>query len=115
METNSDLNCKNGSLYVRGREIPLEHPVDYSFKWRDKIILMYDPDAIVEKFGQFQNLIAIDSNGEMHWTAELPTTKTGDRYTEISSENPLIVNSFHSYVCEIDPETGKIVTKIFTK
>ena len=77
--------------------------------------MLFDPDAYTEKFGQFQNLIALKETGELIWKAELPTTTSGDRYYKIAKRLPLVAYSIYSYQCEIDPATGKIKARTFIK
>lgn len=103
------------SLKINSKNIKLDHPILTAFAFEDKIIILYDPDSYMPKFGQFPNLLAIDINGKEVWRAELPTMTTGDCYYKIVSENPLKALSFHSYECEIDLDTGKLKNKIFLK
>jgi ABC-type transport system substrate-binding protein len=49
------------------------------------------------------------------WTAELPTTNTGDSYYRIVSYRPLVAYSICSYECEIDLDTGRILRRSFFK
>jgi hypothetical protein len=102
-------------LYINGRSFELEHPISEAFELYGKIIVLLNPDAYMEKFGQFQNLIALKETGELLWKAELPTTNSGDCYYKIASQLPLLVYSFSSWECEIDPATGRINARTFFK
>jgi hypothetical protein len=109
------LSFSGNVITVNGNNIKLDYPIQTAFLLGDKIIVLYDPDSYVPKFGQFQNLLAIDLNGKEIWKAELPTTMTGDCYYKIASKNPLKAYSFKSYECEIDLDTGRIKNKTFLK
>lgn len=62
------------------------------------------------------NFFCYSSDGVLLWKAELPVgNEDEDYYYRISSRSPLVVNSFSSYRCEINPEAGKIVRKTFFK
>lgn len=112
---NYKVEVREGKLILRGQQTSTDYPVSDAFQEDDKIIVLFDPDSKTGKFGQFPNLIAIDRRGQKIWTAQLPTTETGDAYYRISSRKPLIAYSVCSYSCEIDTQTGKIKQKIFYK
>ncbi len=103
------------TILVNGIEVRLDYAVEEAFESNGRIIVLLDPDAYTEKFGQFPNLLAVSPSGNRLWTAELPTTDPGDRYYKITSRAPLIASSIWSYECEIDPATGKIKNRIFYK
>src|SRR4051812_14436996 len=88
--------------------IDMAYPIEEAFDVNGKVIVLFNPDAFIEKFGQFNNICALDSKGRRLWTADLPTTDTGDCYYKIASRAPLIAYSVCSYECEIDIETGRI-------
>lgn len=102
-------------LVIGGRECRLDFPIIQAVPAGQTAVVLYNPDAYTERFGQFRNLVAVNAQGSIVWTAELPTTSSGDRYYKIASADPLIVYSIWSVQCVIDPETGKIVTQTFTK
>jgi hypothetical protein len=112
----NDLVTLSGNTVVVGcKTITLSYPIAEAFRLEDKIIVLLDPDAYTEKFGQFRNLIALTIDGERLWTAELPTSMSSDTYYRISSKNPLVADSFSSYACEIDKLNGKIINRTFFK
>lgn len=79
-------------------------------------IVLYDMDSNIRKWGQFPNIICLNSKGEKIWIVELPTTDTGDSYCQMEfKNNELWAYSNCSYICKINPENGKIIEKIFTK
>jgi hypothetical protein len=47
--------------------------------------------------------------------ADFPEPTREDYYYLITSRKPLVVTSFSSYDCELDPGTGKIVSREFFK
>ncbi|HOX03244.1 MAG TPA: hypothetical protein P5555_13325 [Candidatus Paceibacterota bacterium] len=103
------------TIRVSGASLELEYPVADAFELEDRIIVLFNPDACTKKFGQFPNLVALRPTGERLWTAELPTTTSGDRYYKVASRNPLVVYSIHSVECEIDIATGRIKARRFSK
>lgn len=109
------LSYSGNTITINGKLINLNYPVLLAYVALSKIIVLFNPDAYIPKFGQFQNLVAIDVEGNTLWTAELPTSYTGDCYYKITSQIPLKALSFQSFECDIDLDTGKIVSKEFVK
>jgi len=105
------ISYSGKTLLINGSPVDLEHPIAEAFEADGKLLVLFDPDARTEKFGQFPNLVALSVSGEKLWTAELPTTTSGDRYYKIASKRPLVVYSIYSEECEIDPDIGKIVVR----
>jgi hypothetical protein len=110
-----DVRILGETVLSDGRRFDFEHPVQEAWWWEDLLIVLFDPDAHSERFGQFPNLVAVDVNGTRRWVAELPTTTTGDRYYRIASREPLVAYALSSHDCEIDLRTGRIVRREFTK
>lgn len=105
-----------GDVLITGdQRLELRHAIDAAWRANDRIIVLFDPDAEQGKVGQFSNLIAVDERGNEVWTAELPTSTTGDRYYRVESEDPIVVSSVSSFDCEIDAATGRILRKEFMK
>ncbi|MEM9558548.1 MAG: hypothetical protein AAGC60_30125 [Acidobacteriota bacterium] len=98
-------------FYSTGLPSELLHPVVDAIEFDDRLVVLFDPNAKTSKFGQFANLIALSRGGELLWTAELPTTTSGDRYYKLTPGENLRAASVYSFVCEIDPETGRILRK----
>jgi len=82
---------------------------------KDRVIILYDASAAPSPYGQFNNLVAYDLNGNKLWTAEHPTNDSSDHYTAISKSAPLTVNNWQGFECAIDLASGKIIHKAFTK
>lgn len=96
----------------------LDYPIKSIISLEDKqcFIVLYDMDSNIRKWGQFPNIICLNNKGEKIWTVELPTTSTGDSYYQMEFEDgKLIADSWRSYSCEIDVNTGKIISKVFFK
>jgi len=102
------ISVSDRTLRIDGQSFNLEYPISEAFELNGRIIVLFNPDACTENFGQFQNLIALKETGELLWKAELPTTTSGDRYYKVAKRIPLVAYSVYSYECEIDPATGKI-------
>jgi hypothetical protein len=109
------ISYENQTLTVDGQAHQLEHRILDAIEYDDRVVVLFDPNAHVEKFGQFRNRIAISRHGTRLWVAELPTSTSGDRYYRIVRENSLRASSIYSLVCEIDPATGQILAKEFVK
>jgi hypothetical protein len=75
------------------------------------VVVLYDPDAYRETFGQFPNLIAFSVSGEKLWTAALPTNESGDRYYRAYLRDGLMADSLKSFACRIDESSGRIFVK----
>jgi len=109
------ISISGRTLHIDGRSFDLEYSIAEAFELPGRVIVLFDEAAYTEKFGQFQNLIALKETGELLWKAELPTTTSGDRYYKIAERHPLVAYSIYSYNCEIDPATGKIKARTFIK
>lgn len=80
---------------------------------RKTCIVLLDPD---QKNGIFQNLVAVDVNGCILWKAELPDSTGGDVYLDVNFQGDLLVaHSWSGFKVVIDPESGRILSKEFTK
>lgn len=112
----SEIKFENNNLLTTDIKVELDYKILVAYEATENtIIVLLDPDSNLSKFGQFNNLVALDKEGKEKWTAELPTTTSGDCYMQIVSREPLVVDSFSSYRCQIDLETGKIEQKRFYK
>lgn len=109
------LVSSGSRLIVGDHMVELEYPIQEAFALEDKILVLYSPDAYQRDFGQFPNFVAFTPSGTKLWTAELPTTMTGDRYYEVSSWAPLVARSVYSFECELESSSGRIISKRFLK
>ena len=103
------------SVIVGDQRFMTQYPVQNAFVLDDRLLVLYLPSSMPGKIGQFSNLVAFDNEANLVWTAELPTTETGDCYYRVISREPLIVNSVRSYQCTLDPDTGRLKSKVFLK
>ncbi len=99
-------------IVAQGRWIELEHPIQDAFLRDGRIFVLFDPGSGSWSSG---NMVCVGLDGEKLWVAEFPESGREDYYYLISSRNPLVVNSFSSYKCELDPATGKILSREFLK
>ena len=110
-------------LTIDGRVVQLDWPVLEVAETRDKVFVLLDPDAYLGDASYkyslrnggpaIRNLVAISRDCQRLWEGELPEGR--DYYYQFSSTEPLQVNSFSSFLCEIDPESRKILAKEFLK
>lgn len=79
----------------------------------EMVLVVYDYMEY-EKGLPARNFVAYDHSGGIIWTAETPE-KESSAYYQISSLDPLVVSSYCSRACTIDPANGKIVKQDFFK
>jgi len=121
-----NITYDGSQLQIDGKAVETPSPIREAFAVKWGIIVLMD------QFGDLKgpildireirnapkgtNLFCYSPDGIVLWKAELPINNNEeDYYYRISSRSPLIVNSFSSYRCEIDPTTGKIIRKEFLK
>ena len=102
-------------LKVDGLEWELDYRVQDAFESGSNVIVLFDPSGDALKIQNFKNLVCYSKNKELLWIADLPTDKPADTYCGISSRDPLKLYSFCSYTVRIDPSSGEIIEKTFTK
>ena len=114
---------KGNEIEIGAKVIRLPWPILSTMEVEDKVVVLLDPNAYLKdptylsemKNGKesIKNMIAFNKNGEKIWEAELP--EKSDYYYKVLSRTPLIANSFSSYSCEIDIDTGLIRKQEFLK
>jgi hypothetical protein len=63
-----------------------------------------------------RNLVRCRVDGSVVWRAELPDPSGPDAYTEVTwAKAGLLGNSWSCYLVRLDPMTGRILEKTFTK
>tara|TARA_B100001094_G_scaffold333065_1_gene408267 strand:+ start:407 stop:745 length:339 start_codon:yes stop_codon:yes gene_type:complete len=110
-----EINKGNKEIKLDDKTHQFDHRIEDGYVIDDLIIILLSPDDHKVRFGQFQNLLALNFDGNILWHAELSTNRPGDCYREIYSITPLQALSFCSFHCHIDIKTGKITKKIFYK
>ena len=110
-----NVSFSGNSLIVGECSWQVEYPILQAIPIGERIIVLYDPDAHQEKFGQFPNLVAFNHKGEKLWAAQLPTNESGDCYWRIYVKDGLMADSFKSFSCQIDEASGNIQSKVFYK
>lgn len=110
-------------IKVDGRPTRMEYMVRDAFWAHGRAIVLLDPNAYLDHpaYGQqrrssrkpVQNLRAYSPAGELLWQAEQP--EFADHYYRIESHEPLVALSFSAYRCDIDPESGRILSKHYLK
>lgn len=97
-------------------------PILDAVEQEGKVFVLLNPDSyLLDKNYKhvrhggavIKNLMAFDKTGSKLWEAEMP--QDADYYYRICSKSPLIANSFSSYRCQIDPNTGAILSREFYK
>jgi len=111
------------NVTVAATSLALDYGVRDAFDLDGRVIVLIDPDAYLHDpeheqarrrgDNPIRNLRAYAADGELLWEAEFP--EAVDYYYRIVSRQPLVVLSFSSYRCRIDPETGRITEAEFTK
>lgn len=116
--SNLPISCDvrdDGSLLIDQVVVPTPYPVLNAVGLPTCVVVMYDPDASPRSWGTFPNLAGFDAMGQQLWVTEPPTTDSGDCYVQLASSDALVAWSWSCYMCEIDPATGRILSRVFTK
>ena len=89
----------------------------------DLTLVILDPDAYLadaeyvaaHRAGRpaLRNLWAFDSSGRKVWEAEMP--EPSDYYYEFTSDDAIVAASFSGFTCEISPNDGSIIKRVFHK
>lgn len=95
-------------------QIEVTYPVLDARQIGSFIVVLYDYMAFSRE-GPARNLFAYASNGQFVWRAEDIGQGQTDGFTNVVSEEPLVVGNFAGFTCSIDLETGHVLTKVFTK
>jgi hypothetical protein len=77
-------------------------------------ILLFDSPA--GSGGRLENLVCVDHEGALIWTAQLPKDTLPDAFLSARMEGAVIVaNTWSCFAVTIDPRTGKTLGCAFTK
>ena len=116
--TNTDLSeglsFEGRTIRVAGRMWSVDYDIHDCRLVDYHVVVLYD-NMGGPRHRQFRNLEAFDLEGRKLWTAEHATSETADVYVSFMPGPPLTVLSFACFVCKIDPVTGRIIHKTFTK
>ena len=83
----------------------------------DDAIVLLDPDQRPEgvlPWHPFFNLLRVAANGEVVWRAPM-VERSVKSWVSVSYEDDKLFASAWSWSCELDPATGRIIDKVFTK
>jgi hypothetical protein len=113
------------TLEIDGRPIETRWEIRDAFEVGGKVIALLDFFANIKQpvlhideirgLPKGQNLHCFSGEGTLLWEAEFPEGDGPDYYYSVTSHVPLVANSFSSYRCEIDLDTGRIVRRQFYK
>lgn len=108
-----EINDGLGQLLVSG----LPFPVKALCATTETVVVLFQPDAFVEQYGQFENLRAYDYRGEEIWRGDLPTTHTGDHFGSMSCSgvHVVVAHSFSGFRLTLELRTGKETERTFLK
>jgi hypothetical protein len=91
-----------------------QYPVIEAREIGKYVLVLYDYMSFPDQ-EPARNLFAYDRNGQLLWRSVHIGSGAADAYTNILSEEPLIVGNFSGFNCTIDIRTGEVTTKSFTK
>ena len=104
----------NDIVTVAGRSWAVPYPIIDLKQIEDRVFIIYDPSS-GPGHGRFHNLEAFEVDGRRIWTAEQPVEEPSAVYLEFREGDGLWVWNFACYLCEIDPDTGRLLKARFTK
>ena len=117
------FSCQDGVLIIKDanddRELWRGKPDGYDV---GKVLAVSDPDRCVAFLEPrlmkrpFPNLVCVDANGSVVWRAELPDHSGDDIYVDAEVRSGFLVAfSWLCYRVTIDPFSGEITSRLFTK
>jgi hypothetical protein len=110
----AELHFEGNQVSVGERRWDVPYPVSDLLRIGGSIIVLYDYMS-GPRHQQFRNLEGFAPDGRRLWTAKQPTTETADSYVAISDRDGLTAWSFASYLCKLNPKTGRLLSREFTK
>jgi hypothetical protein len=109
------LSARSGQIIHSQGSIQAAFPVLDAREIDDTIVVVYDYMSF-PRGEPSRNLFAYSRRtGDELWRAEDIGAGAIDGYTGVISESPLIVFNFACFECRIDLQTGKVISKVFTK
>ncbi len=121
-----NISYTGSKLMIGDQVVETPWHIREAFEINGKIIALLDQHAYLKgpirdiremrESPKGRNLFCYSDKGSLLWKAEFPDgDNSEDYYYKISSRIPLQANTFSSFRCEIDPDTGRIKSKIFLK
>jgi hypothetical protein len=117
------LEVKGSTLIVSGNAVEVGGPILEARQVAGIVLVLIDPDSYLADqdyrrkrrsgLAAVHNLRAFSAKGDQLWAAEMP--EDADYYHKIVSIDPIEVDSFSGFRCQIDPRTGAILTKRFMR
>ena len=108
------IECKvEGNIIISNNErvVLAEHPQNAYYREEQGLYIVLYPYYAHNEMNQYHNLCCIDRGGNIKWIAELPSNDA-DSYVSIKlTDNTICANSFSSYYCIIDVDSGRILEK----
>jgi hypothetical protein len=109
------VSVESGQLIFSRGSIPALFPVLEAREIGDIVVVLYDYMAFPRNEPS-RNLFAYSAQTRKElWRAEDIGAGAIDGYTNFITEAPLVVGNFACFNCQIDVQTGKVVSKVFTK
>jgi hypothetical protein len=83
----------------------------------DDAVVLLEAPPIDDSLQPFFNLVRVRPNGEIVWRAEHPIPEDWtDGYVAVEqNDGVLSANSWSCYYVVLDPDTGRILSSVFTK
>jgi hypothetical protein len=112
-----DLLITDADHKLRWRGQPEQRAVEWAtaLRFADDGLALYHYYRPDHPYGEFRNLVRVRPDGSIVWRAELPGSD--DKYVnaKLAAEGRLSAYSYRGYEVEIDLDTGRIVSKRFSK
>jgi hypothetical protein len=110
-----ELPVDGRTIHLESGAIFLAYPVRAAVQIDDLVLVLYDPGALKQKFGVFENLAGFSLDGSVRSVAQLPSSTTGDRYVDLTVGDQIVAYSWSGFNCVIDIRSGRIVSAEFLK
>ncbi|GLQ98127.1 hypothetical protein [Dyella mobilis] len=108
------LEFQGSRLDAPGGPIEVGFPIIDARRIEDVIVVLCDWMAF-PRGEPARNLFGFGLNGEHLWRAQDIGMHAIDAYTDIVAEVPLSVFNYACFACTIDPRSGEVLAKQFTK
>jgi hypothetical protein len=110
------ISWDGNELRIGARSFLLSHRIDRAVAVGPVVAVLYDPDASDGTVGVFENLVAINRDWGVEWTATVPGSTTGDCFVDVDEDlGQLVATSWSGWRVRIDSTTGTTVDREFVK